>query len=126
MLYIAENLAALEYKLQDEPMSVVQFLGNVINSCTHLASMLESGQVEGAPTDSIHDKRLVIPGVSGLEVLPGRCTPLTLPVGRGGACRSSGQCLLDRLPRLDSQEPSPIHLGSLGRVRLPNRDIGGT
>lgn len=64
VLYLAENLASMEYKVQDEPMSVVQFLGSVINSCTHLASMLESGQVAGEPNDPIEGRVLNIPGVT--------------------------------------------------------------
>lgn len=64
MLYLADNLATLEYKIQDEPMSVVNLLGTVINSCTHLASMLESGTIGGRPEDSIAGKSLNIPGVS--------------------------------------------------------------
>lgn len=64
VLYLADNLATFEYKLQDEPMSVVHHLGNVIASCTHLASMLESGSIEGKPQDEIAGKMLVIPNVS--------------------------------------------------------------
>jgi cohesin loading factor subunit SCC2 len=45
-------------------MSVVHYLGNVIASCTHLASMLESGTVQGEPQDEISGKMLVIPNVS--------------------------------------------------------------
>jgi cohesin loading factor subunit SCC2 len=64
VLYLSDNLATFEYKLQDEPMSVVYYLGNVIASCIHLASMLESGAVEGEPQDLIEGKMLVIPNVS--------------------------------------------------------------
>jgi hypothetical protein len=45
-------------------MSVVHYLGNVIASCTHLASMLESGSIQGEPQDLIAGKMLVIPNVS--------------------------------------------------------------
>ena len=45
-------------------MSVVYHLGNVIASCTHLASMLESGSVEGEPQDLVAGKMLIIPNVS--------------------------------------------------------------
>ena len=69
ILYLSDNLATFEYKLQDEPMSVVHFLGNVIASCTHLASMLESGSIEGEPQDEIAGKMLVIPNVSHLILL---------------------------------------------------------
>jgi cohesin loading factor subunit SCC2 len=64
VLYLSDNLATFEYNLQDEPMSVVHYLGNVIASCTHLASMLESGSIQGEPQDEIADKMLVIPNVS--------------------------------------------------------------
>ena len=64
VLYLCDNLATFEYKLQDEPMSVVYYLGNVIASCTHLASMLESGSVEGEPQDLVAGKMLIIPNVS--------------------------------------------------------------
>jgi len=69
ILYLSDNLATFEYKLQDEPMSVVHFLGNVIASCTHLASMLESGSIQGEPQDEIAGKMLVIPNVSHLILL---------------------------------------------------------
>jgi len=69
VLYLADNLATFEYKLQDEPMSVVHYLGNVIASCTHLASMLESGSIEGEAQDEIAGKMLVIPNVSCLILL---------------------------------------------------------
>ena len=69
VLYLSDNLATFEYKLQDEPMSVVHFLGNVIASCTHLASMLESGSIQGEPQDEIAGKMLVIPNVSHLILL---------------------------------------------------------
>jgi hypothetical protein len=45
-------------------MSVVHYLGNVIASCTHLASMLESGTIQGEPQDEIAGKMLVDPNVS--------------------------------------------------------------
>lgn len=64
MLYLSDNLATFDYKLQDEPMSVVYYLGNVIASCIHLASMLESGSIQGEPRDSVAGKMLVIPNVS--------------------------------------------------------------
>lgn len=64
VLYLSDNLATFEYKLQDEPMSVVHFLGTVIASCIHLASMLESGSIEGDPGDLVEGKKLVVPNVS--------------------------------------------------------------
>jgi hypothetical protein len=45
-------------------MSVVYYLGNVIASCIHLASMLESGTIQGEPQDAVGGKMLVIPNVS--------------------------------------------------------------
>jgi cohesin loading factor subunit SCC2 len=67
ILYLSDNLATFEYKLQDEPMSVVYWLGTVIASCIHLASMLESGTLAGEPTDMITGKKLVIPNVRHLS-----------------------------------------------------------
>lgn len=49
-------------------MSVVHFLGTVIASCIHLASMLESGTIDGQPEDLIDGKKLVVPNVSRLWV----------------------------------------------------------
>jgi cohesin loading factor subunit SCC2 len=64
VLYLSDNLATFEYKLQDEPMSVVHYLGTVIASCIHLASLLESGKIEGEAQDLIEGKKLVVPNVS--------------------------------------------------------------
>lgn len=68
VLYLSDNMATFEYKLQDEPMSVVHYLGNVIAGCIHLASMLESGSIQGEPTDPIAGMMLVIPNVSFINV----------------------------------------------------------
>jgi hypothetical protein len=48
-------------------MSIVHWLGTVIASCIHLASMLESGTLAGEPTDMITGKKLVIPNVRHLS-----------------------------------------------------------
>jgi hypothetical protein len=65
VLFIADNLATLEYKLQEEVMTVIQVLGSVVSTCTPLVSVLEKAQVEGAPTDSIEGKRVIMGDVSG-------------------------------------------------------------
>jgi hypothetical protein len=49
-------------------MSVIHYLGTVIASCIHLASMLECGRVDGEAQDLISDKKLVIPNVSSLLI----------------------------------------------------------
>jgi cohesin loading factor subunit SCC2 len=65
VLFIADNLATLEYKLQEEVMTVIQALGSVVSTCTPLVSVLEKARVEGAPTDSIEGKRVIMDDVSG-------------------------------------------------------------
>lgn len=69
MLFIADNLATLEYKLQEEVMTVIQALGSVVSTCTPLVSVLEKAQVEGSPTDSIEGKRVILGDVSGKGTL---------------------------------------------------------
>ncbi|ORY23265.1 hypothetical protein BCR39DRAFT_549569 [Naematelia encephala] len=59
-LYIAENLIALEYRLQEEVMAVVQQLGQVVSGCQDLASILETAQLAGEPSEEISGRMLVI------------------------------------------------------------------
>lgn len=102
MLYLADNLATLEYKIQDEPMSVVHLLGTVINSCTHLASMLESGKVEGASEESIVGKHLTISGVS--QAIQYRVTTAEQSVGGDCICGGRHQRFACSLHCLGHQE----------------------
>ena len=57
-LYIADNLAGLEYKLQEEVMTVIHLVSSVISSAAHLVSVLESGVLEGEAKDNIVGKTL--------------------------------------------------------------------
>lgn len=97
-------------------MSVVHFLGTVIASCIHLASLLESGKIEGEAEDLIEGKKLVVPNVS----LPPDDLPeviLMITVARSGICRIGDQRFHRRLPSSSDQEPPAWHVVSLGRVR---------
>ncbi|RSH84025.1 Sister chromatid cohesion protein 2 [Saitozyma podzolica] len=51
--------------LQEEVMTVIQALGSVVSTCTPLVSVLEKAQVEGAPTDSIEGKRVIMGDADG-------------------------------------------------------------
>ncbi|KAK8844801.1 hypothetical protein IAR55_006651 [Kwoniella newhampshirensis] len=51
ILYLAENLATLEYKLQEEPMTVVQALSRVVSTCTHLATIMEEVTIDAPGGD---------------------------------------------------------------------------
>jgi cohesin loading factor subunit SCC2 len=63
-LYICDNLATLEYKLQEEVMTVVGILSEVISQSTGLIGVLENGVIEGEASDEVGDKSIVLPGVS--------------------------------------------------------------
>ncbi|OCF60187.1 hypothetical protein L486_02867 [Kwoniella mangroviensis CBS 10435] len=41
VLYLAENLATFEYKLQEEPMTIIVSLQKIISTCTNLISTME-------------------------------------------------------------------------------------
>ncbi|WRT63186.1 uncharacterized protein IL334_000089 [Kwoniella shivajii] len=49
VLYLADNLATLDYRLQEEPMTIVQSLQKIISTCTHLVSMMEETIMEDQP-----------------------------------------------------------------------------
>nr|XP_019013987.1 uncharacterized protein I206_00064 [Kwoniella pini CBS 10737]OCF52768.1 hypothetical protein I206_00064 [Kwoniella pini CBS 10737] len=46
VLYLAENLSTLEYKLQEEPMTIVVCLQKVISTATNLISIMEKINLE--------------------------------------------------------------------------------
>ena len=46
MLYLCDNLATLEYKLQEEIMTVVHLLSAVLSNATNLISLLEGAVLE--------------------------------------------------------------------------------
>lgn len=56
VLYIAENLATLDYKLQDEVMTVIQYLNATVSEATVLAEVCEKYTVEGANNDTLKGK----------------------------------------------------------------------
>ena len=64
MLFVAENLATLEYKLQEEVMTVVHQLSRVVSACTQLASVLETASPDGAPDETIESIEIASSEVS--------------------------------------------------------------
>ena len=65
-MYLADNLATLEYKLYEEVMIVIQQLGSVVSNCTQLASTLETTSVEGEAEDLVKDLNIFATDVSDL------------------------------------------------------------
>ncbi|ORX35130.1 hypothetical protein BD324DRAFT_633983 [Kockovaella imperatae] len=57
-LYIAENLAAFEYKLQEEVMTTVHLLSAVISASPHLVGVLESATLDDDSGETLDDKVL--------------------------------------------------------------------
>lgn len=64
LIYLADNLTMLEYKVQEEPMLVVQALSAVVSGCAHLASMLEDCEIEGEDDDDLNEKIVHVGKVS--------------------------------------------------------------
>lgn len=64
VLYICDNLATLEYKLQEEAMTVVSLLSGVVAQATGLVMVLENGTVEGSGSESVSGKRIPTAEVS--------------------------------------------------------------
>ena len=56
VLFVTDNLATLEYKLQEEVMIVVQQLSSLTSSSVHIASMLEDGELEGEAEETLDGK----------------------------------------------------------------------
>ena len=54
VLYVCDNLATLEYKLQEEVMTVVHLLSGVVSQATGLVMILESFTLGGSDDDDIH------------------------------------------------------------------------
>ena len=57
-LYVAENLAGFEYKLQEEVMTAVHLLSAVISGSAHLVTVLESCEMAGEPSEPVAKKIL--------------------------------------------------------------------
>ncbi|WVR03096.1 hypothetical protein IAU60_000086 [Kwoniella sp. DSM 27419] len=68
VLYLAENLATLDYKLQEEPMTVVWCLSKIISTCTPLVAMLEDGQIQGNEGDPIQGKLVSVGNAGGTTI----------------------------------------------------------
>ena len=68
VLYICDNLATLEYKLQEEVMTVVSLLSMTVAQATGLVMVLESGTIQGEARESIKGKQIPTAEVS-LSVL---------------------------------------------------------
>jgi hypothetical protein len=64
ILYISENLSTLDYRLQEEVMTVVQQLSQVVSSCSHLVAVLESASFAGEEVEILKDKCVRIGEVS--------------------------------------------------------------
>ncbi|KAL7420405.1 Sister chromatid cohesion protein 2 [Cryptotrichosporon argae] len=66
VLYIAENLASFEYKIQEEAMSIVQVLSGVVSSNIGVANMLDTTQLDGDEEEPVEGK---VVRVSDSEVI---------------------------------------------------------
>lgn len=71
-LYICDNLTSLEYKMQEEIMTVVSALVSCVGGATDLVMVLESAEVDGEPGDEIQGKQVNAAKVSRLESMEGR------------------------------------------------------
>lgn len=81
VLYLAENLATLDYKLQEEPMTVVQALNRVVSTCSHLAALMEEAVLEGESTESLEGKKVPLGKLSGESIDASRLADASIVVG---------------------------------------------
>ncbi|EAL23165.1 hypothetical protein CNBA5100 [Cryptococcus deneoformans B-3501A] len=81
VLYLAENLATLDYKLQEEPMTVVQALNRVVSTCSHLAALMEEAALEGESTESLEGKKVPLGKLSGESIDASRLAEASIVVG---------------------------------------------
>ena len=58
VLYICDNLMSLEYRLQEEVMTVVSALISCVSGATDLVMVLESSEVDGEAADEIKGKQV--------------------------------------------------------------------
>ncbi|WWC90225.1 uncharacterized protein L201_005158 [Kwoniella dendrophila CBS 6074] len=59
VLYLAENLATLEYKLQEEAMTTIVSLQKIISTCTNLISIMEKVNIpSNQPNEPIQGKTM--------------------------------------------------------------------
>ncbi len=111
MLYLADNLSTLDYKLQEEPMTVIQQLSSVVSTCTQLASILETASVEGHSTNPLDDAAITLDEVSNRRRLGAEHT------GRDRSqSENSHPRYHHRRPRYAHQEPSSRPIRSRRRV----------
>nr|KIR48435.1 cohesin loading factor subunit SCC2 [Cryptococcus bacillisporus CA1280] len=81
VLYLAENLATLDYRLQEEPMTVVQALNRVVSTCSHLAELMEEAILEGESTESLKGKKVPLGKLSGESIDASRLADASIVVG---------------------------------------------
>lgn len=60
MLYVAENLAVLEYHAQEEIMQVVQYLSQLVSHGAAVASAIELAVVQGMGNEPLVGKMAVV------------------------------------------------------------------
>ncbi|TYJ53043.1 hypothetical protein B9479_006320 [Cryptococcus floricola] len=81
VLYIAENLATMDYKLQEEPMTVVQALSRIVSTCSHLATLIEEAHINAPPEESIDGQAINLGKLSGETIKAGRLADASIIVG---------------------------------------------
>ncbi|WVQ72222.1 hypothetical protein IAR50_001771 [Cryptococcus sp. DSM 104548] len=81
VLYIAENLATMDYKLQEEPMTVVQALSRIVSTCSHLATLMEEAVIDALPEDSLDGKHIQLGKLSGETIGAERLADASIIVG---------------------------------------------
>ncbi|WVQ82810.1 hypothetical protein IAT38_004942 [Cryptococcus sp. DSM 104549] len=81
VLYLAENLATFDYKLQEEPMTVVQALSRVVSTCSHLASLMEEATLAGEPQEQLNGRTVDLSKTSGEKMPVERLVDASIVVG---------------------------------------------
>ncbi|WVO15130.1 hypothetical protein L204_102774 [Cryptococcus depauperatus] len=81
VLYVAENLATLDYKLQEEPMTVVQALTRVVSTCSHMATIMEETSIEGENLSVLGEIQVCLGKISGETVAAARLADASIVVG---------------------------------------------
>lgn len=69
VLYLAENLAVLEYKLIEEVMLVVSMLSALVTTAAPIVSVLEKAEIRGELNEAIEGKMLSLPEVGSPPLL---------------------------------------------------------
>ena len=66
MLYICDNLANLDCKLQEEVMTVVGILSGVVGGATGLVMVLESATIDGGDEEELKGRKIAAAEVSSV------------------------------------------------------------